>query len=95
MVLGTGRIVIGTDPCRGLKDKRKIVRAIVSRIQNKFNASVAEVEFMDLHQRAVIGFALVGNDSRTINSKMDKLIIFVENLALAEILDTETEIIVL
>ena len=92
MVLGTGIITFRLHDCRSLKGKRKVVRAIVSRLRNNFNASVAEVGSNDVHQRAEIGFSLVGNDKAVINSKIDKMINLAEDLGLAEIIDTEMEI---
>ncbi len=93
MVIGFGTVTLRLDECHGLKEKRKIIKSIVSRSKNGFNAAVAEVDFNDIHQRAKIGFALVGNDRRTINSQIDKLFEFIYRMALAEIIDTETEII--
>lgn len=93
MVIGAGHIVFRIHPCRSLKEKRKVVKAIVARIQRHFNASVAEVADNDSYQRAVIGVSLVGKDSRLINSKLDKLFNFAEDLGLAEMIDSQLEII--
>ncbi len=93
MVVGIGNITFRLHDCRSLKAKRKVVRSIVSRLRNNFNASVAEVGSNDVHQRAEIGFSLVGNDNAVINSKIDKMINLAEDLGLAEIIDTEMEII--
>ena len=79
--------------CRSLKGKRKVIKSIISRLRNNFNASVAETGSNDVHQRAEIGFALVGNDQAIVNSKMDKMVNLAEDLGLAEIIDTEMEII--
>jgi len=46
-----------------------------------------------MHQRAEIGFAMIGNDHGVINSKIDKLINMVEDSGLAEVIDTEMDII--
>ena len=92
MVVGIGIITFRLHDCNSLKGKRKIVKAIISRLRNAFNASVAEVGANDIHQRAEIGFTLVGNDRRLINSKTDKLVNFADDLGLAEIIDTEIEI---
>ena len=93
MVLGLGTITFKLSDCHSLKGKRKIVKSIIARIRNNFNASIAEVELNDLYQRAKIGFAMVGNDRRVINSKIDKLFEFIDSLQLAEIIDTDMEII--
>ena len=93
MVTGLGIITFRLHECRSLKGKRKIVKSLIARLRNKFNASIAEVGSNDVHQKALIGFSLTGNDTRVINSKVDKLINMAQELGLAEIIDTEVEII--
>ena len=93
MVVGLGNITFRLHDCHSLKGKRRVVKSIINQMRNSFNASVAEVGSNDVHQRAVVGFALVGNNRGTINSKLDKLINMVDDLGLAEIIDTEMEII--
>jgi hypothetical protein len=93
MVVGIGIITFRLHDCRSLKGKRKVVKSIISRLRNNFNASVAEIGSNDVHQRAEIGFSLIGNDQSIINSKIDKMINLAEDLGLAEIIDTDMEII--
>ena len=95
MVVGIGIITLRLHECRSLKGKRKIVKSIIGQLRNNFNASVAEVGANDIYQRAEIGVSLVGNTKNLINSKLDKLFNFVDALGLAEIIDTEMEIITL
>ena len=66
---------------------------MIGRLRNNFNISAAEVGSNDIYQRAEIGFSLVGNDSSLINSKIDKIFNMAENLGLAEVIETEMEII--
>jgi uncharacterized protein len=93
MVVGLGIITFRLYDCRSLKGKRKVVKSIVKQMQNRFNISVAEVGANDVHQRSEIGFALVGNDRMVINSKADKVLNMVDDLGLAEIIDSEMEIL--
>ena len=93
MVVGLGIITFRLHDCRSLKGKRKVVKKIVNQLRNNFNASVAEVGSNDIHQRAEIGFALVGNNRMVVNSKLDKIINLADDLGLAEIIDSEMEII--
>jgi len=95
MVVGVGVIVLRLHGNDSLKGKRKIVKRLIARIQQTFNFSVAEIGANDIYQRAEIGFAVVGNDKRTINSKLDKAINFVEDMNVAELIDYNMEIIIL
>jgi len=93
MVVGFGKITLRLHDCRSLKGKRKVVKSMINQLQNNFNVSVAEVGSNDIHQRAEIGFALAGNSRSMINSKIDKIFNLADDLRLAEIIDTEMEII--
>jgi uncharacterized protein YlxP (DUF503 family) len=93
MVVGIGTIVLRIPGNTSLKGKRRVVKGVITRLQNTFNASVAEIGANDSHQRAEIGLAFVGNDRRWINSKLDKVLNFVEAMQVAEIIDSEMEII--
>jgi uncharacterized protein len=93
MVIGIGMITFRLHECRSLKEKRKIIKAIIARLRNNFNASISEVGLNDVYQRAEIGFSIVGNNRQVVNAKIDKLFNMAEELRLAEIIDTEMEII--
>ncbi|MBT8373235.1 MAG: DUF503 domain-containing protein [Desulfobacterales bacterium] len=93
MVVGTGIIILRLHDCRSLKAKRKVVKSMIGRLRNNFNLSMAEVGSNDIYQRAEIGFSLVGNDKALVNSKIDKIFNMADDLGLAEIIDTEMEII--
>jgi len=95
LVVGVGLITFRLHECHSLKEKRRIVKAVIAQLRNHFNASVAEVEDNDVHQRAVVGFSLVGNDKALINSKIDKMFNLAEELGLAEVIDSEMELITL
>jgi uncharacterized protein YlxP (DUF503 family) len=93
MVVGMGMITFRLHACRSLKSKRKIVKSVIGKMRSHFNLSAAETGANDIHQRAEIGFALVGNSAPVINSKIDKIFNMVDALGLAEIVGTEMEII--
>lgn len=45
-----------------LKEKRAVVRPIIAEVRRRFDVSAAEVEYQDLHRRAVLGVGLVAAD---------------------------------
>jgi uncharacterized protein YlxP (DUF503 family) len=93
MVVGTGKIKFKLYGVSSLKEKRSIVRAIINRIKKKFNVSIGEIDYNDSHVWAQIGFSIVGNDARVVNSKLDKVLNMADDLGLAQIADTQIEII--
>ncbi|MFQ6122361.1 MAG: DUF503 domain-containing protein [Dehalococcoidales bacterium] len=77
-----------------LKGKRQVLKSITTRIRNKFNVSVAEVDDHDRWQSATIGICCVSNDSRYINQVLSKVVDFIIDSRFAvEILDYEIEIL--
>jgi uncharacterized protein len=45
-----------------LKDKRHVVLGLKERLRNKFNVAVAEIDYQDLWQRALIAVVTVSGD---------------------------------
>jgi hypothetical protein len=94
MVIGYGIINLRIHESGSLKDKRSVLNKILKRTQNEFNISIAEIGNLDNYKMAEIGFAVVGNESRYINGKVDHILRFINNLRAAEMLDSRIEIMV-
>jgi len=92
MVTGTADIDFILHDCRTLKEKRSVVKSLIARTQNSFKISIAEIDFLDLCKRGRIGFAVVSNDRRYANSVIDKVINFIENLQLVDIIDVNVNL---
>ena len=93
MIVGTLKLTFRLYALSSLKEKRGIVKKIVERTKNRFNASVAETALNDFLDQCEIGVAVAGNDVAFINSKLDKIVRFVDDMALAEIIDVHMEVI--
>jgi uncharacterized protein YlxP (DUF503 family) len=77
-----------------LKDKRRVLKSITSRVTGKFNVSVAEIEDNDNWQIATLGVSCVSNDKRHANEILSKVADYISDARFdAEILDYNTEII--
>ncbi len=92
MVIGICHLDLLIRENRSLKGKRRTLKKIIERVKNKFNVSIAEVGNHDLWQSSQIGFCMVGNDRRFVNSALDKIVLFIEGISSAEIIKSEIEI---
>jgi hypothetical protein len=79
--------------CRGLKEKRMIIKSLKSRIRNEFEVSAAEVGDHDILQRSQIGIAAVGPDQAPLDSLLQGVLRFVESNLDGQLLDYRNEFI--
>lgn len=78
MHVATCQIKLGLDGVRSLKEKRRIIKSMISRLSNEFNIAIAEVDLNDVWQSSVLGVATVGNDRRVLNSVMENVVSWIE-----------------
>ena len=77
-----------------LKGKRQVLKSITTRVKNKFNVSVAEVDDQNLWQLATLGICCVSNDKRYTNELLSKVVNFIiDGRFEVEIVDYEIELI--
>ena len=77
---------------RTLKEKRTIVKSVVERLRNRFNASVAELDDLDAAGIATIGAAVLSNDRRHADEQAQAIAAAIEDWRLdAEVLEIRTE----
>jgi uncharacterized protein YlxP (DUF503 family) len=93
MVLAYARFDLHLPGCRGLKEKRMIVKSLKSRIRNEFEVSAAEVGGQDLLQRCELGVAAVWPDQAPLDALLQNILGFVEANLDGEILDYSNEFI--
>ena len=93
MTVGVARIQFRLHGNQSLKEKRRVVKSLIEKSRHRFNVAVAEVEDQDVHQRATLGIAVIGSDSRVLNSVLDRIINFMESLGLADLVGQEIELI--
>lgn len=92
MIVGVLRIELVIYEACSLKDKRRVVKGLKDRLAGKFNVSIAEVEALDSRQRAVLGIAVVGNESRFVRSCLDKIVDYVRLAPSLNLVDYSTEL---
>jgi uncharacterized protein len=60
-----------------LKGKRAVLKALGARLRQELNVSVAEVEYQDLWQRAVLGIAIAAGSetgARKVAQQVEKIL---------------------
>ena len=92
MFTGMCKVTLRAEWVSSLKEKGMVVKSLVSKMKNKFNISVAEVDCQDIHKIIVIGFACVSSESVQVEKIIQNVIDFIEWNTDATICDTEWEI---
>ena len=93
MIVGVLRVDLAIYEARTLKDKRRVIKGLKDRLAGKFNAAIAEVEALDSRQRAVLGVAVVGNESRFVQSCLDKIVDYIRLSPSSSLVDYRTELL--
>ena len=75
-----------------LKEKRMVAKSLITRLQNRFHLSAAEIDEQDTHQIIVIGVAAIVPHNAMADSLMDEISAFVESNTEAEIVEEIREI---
>jgi uncharacterized protein YlxP (DUF503 family) len=93
MVVGVGMVDLMIHSSGSLKSKRHVVKSILGRVRAKFDLSIAEVDDHDKWQKCRIGFAVVSNDGTHAHQMLESILNYVEDLNLAEVVDSNIEIV--
>lgn len=93
MIVGVLQVELLVYEAVTLKDKRRVVKSIKDRIAHAFNVSIAEVDALDQHRRAILGVALVGNDTRYVQSRLDKVVDRFRHCRGASLVDYQIDLI--
>ena len=93
LTVGICRVTLRLPENGSLKGKRQLVRSLTTRLRNKFNVAVAEVDDNDRWQIATLGITCVSNDARHAREVLDHVVAFVQQQRLdAELLESEIEV---
>lgn len=79
MHIGTARITLQLPENGSLKGKRRVIGSLMARVRNKFNVSIAEVDFNDSWQTAVLGLTVVSNSSRHADEVITNVVSYIES----------------
>ncbi len=92
VVVGRLLLIIHIPAARSLKDKRRVVKSLISRIQNQHHVAIAEVGDNDKWQVAQIGAAVVSNSADHADRMLAKIVLMVQREPELILTDYETEL---
>ncbi|CDF57584.1 DUF503 domain-containing protein [Thermobrachium celere] len=87
MIIGYATITLMLYSPSSLKEKRQIIKSILSKIRTNLNVSCAEVGLNDKWQLAQIGVATISNDKKIVDTQINSVINIIERDGRAEIVD--------
>ena len=93
IIVGLCTIELFIPDSQSLKDKRQVLLSLKERLRQKFSLSVAEVDGLDLWQKAVLGVACVANDGRHVNQVLDQALNMIRSNPAIEIVQSRIELL--
>ena len=89
MLVGTLLVQVYIPGATSLKDKRKVVKSVIHRVQNRFNVSIVELDYANLWQRTTIGVAMAGNDKEYTQRQLQLVLNFLDSEPRWEVVEVE------
>jgi uncharacterized protein YlxP (DUF503 family) len=78
MFIAACRIELELPESSSLKDKRQVLRSLMARVRNKFNAAVAEVDYLESWRDAALGVVCVSNSASHARSMAQAVAAYVD-----------------
>ncbi len=79
MIVGLLKAQLHLHGIDSLKAKRSIIKSLLGRLKSRFNISAAEIDRQDSKTVAVLGVAIVSNETRFVEQQFDAIITFMQN----------------
>lgn len=85
MAVGVCTVWLRLNESGSLKDKRRVVRSLIERVQARYNVSVAEIALQDDWQHAVIGASCVSGDEAVVQQVLEAVVRLMEGHAACDV----------
>ena len=93
MIVGLCTVELHFPDAQSLKSKRKILVSLKTRLQNRFNISVAEIDDNHLWQKTILGIASVANETARVHQTLDHVINEIRANPSLELLRSQIEVL--
>ncbi|MDA3130572.1 DUF503 domain-containing protein [Aliibacillus thermotolerans] len=74
-----------------LKEKRSVIKSIMTRLKQTLNVAVAEVDYQELWQRTTISIVTINNNRIIAEKELQKALALIDRTAEMERMTTEYE----
>ncbi|AST92018.1 DUF503 domain-containing protein [Sutcliffiella cohnii] len=64
---------------QSLKDKRAVLQRVLTRLKQRFNISVAEMDYQDLWQRTKIAIVAVSASQQMLDKELNKVLQYIDS----------------
>lgn len=91
VLIGSLLVQVYIPGASSLKEKRQVLKGMITKIQNRFNVSIAELENEDLWQRATIGVAMVGDTRDHVERQLQLVLNFMDAEPRWEIIQVDVD----
>jgi uncharacterized protein len=91
MVIGVLTLELLIAESQSLKDKRQVLKSLLETTRQRFNVSAAEVDHLDLWQRATIAVACVSKDQVFVDQVLNKVLRTIEGNPRVEVANVDME----
>ncbi|WP_062050813.1 DUF503 domain-containing protein [Bacillus sp. JCM 19034] len=78
MVIGSVRFELLIYDAQSLKEKRSVLKSVRTRLQQKYNLSVAEIGYQDVWQRAELAIVTVSKNQTICERELQRALAFVD-----------------
>ena len=93
MIIGLCTVELHFPEAQSLKSKRKILVSLKTKLQNRFNISIAEIDESHLWQKSILGIASVANEAARVNQTLDHVLNDIRANPSLELLRSQIELL--
>ena len=93
MVISILRVVLFIGHANSLKAKRMVLNSLKTRLRNKFNIAISEIDEHDKWQKSTLGIVSIGKDRRYMDKQFSNIINYIEIFNQVDIVNYERQMI--
>ena len=76
MTIGLLQIECTIPGSRSLKDKRRAIKSLKTLLRNRFNCSVAEIDYKDMWARSRLAVCVVSDETGHVSAQLNEIVRF-------------------